>query len=163
MLHALMWDVGCEMRDLGYGGCLQILRRNQHTHRDSMATGVPYDDILEGLQEATKAGDLLGVQQQFDKLQPSMMNPMYYQDPAASHQGNLRDLLNDAATSGHKSLVQYFLDVGAPLEGWMGGFCIEFCDKDPIEILTIYLQHGWDINTDGTEGTALMYVLHLLS
>ena len=120
-----------------------------------MAIVLDYEDVLEDLREASKAGNLLSVQQLFPQLQPSMMDTTYYKDPAASHQENVRNLLNEAASNGHNSLVKYLLDAGAPLEGWMGGFCIDSCDSDPTEILTTYLERGWEINADNTYGTAL--------
>ena len=115
----------------------------------------PYENMLEELQEAAEAGNLLSIQQLLPQLQPSMIDTTYDRDPAVSHQQNVRDLLNRASYNGHISLVKYLLDAGASFKDWMGGSCIDSCDSDPTEILTTYLEHGWDINANDTDGTAL--------
>ena len=120
-----------------------------------MAIVLSYDDFLEELEEAAEAGNLLSIQQLLQQLQPSMIDTAYCKDPAGSHEGNVQSLLNKAGSNGHISLVKYLLDTGTPFEDWMGGFCIQSCDSDPTEILTTYLEHGWDINADDFEGTVL--------
>ena len=118
-----------------------------------------YEDVQEELREAVKRGNLERVKQLLPQLQPTTMDDKSIKDPAASHHHNLRGLINEAASNSYVPIVKYLLSAGAPLEGWMGGFCIEYCDNDPTEVLEVYLQNGWDINADDTDGTAVMYVL----
>ncbi|KAL9106434.1 MAG: hypothetical protein Q9227_008522 [Pyrenula ochraceoflavens] len=120
-----------------------------------------YYETLSELREATETGNLSTVQQLLPLLQPSRMNMKRHTDPVVSHRENLRTLLNNAALYGHISLVEHFLSIGAPLEGWMGRYCIEFSKSDPTEVLTAYLQHGWDINADDESGTALTGALRI--